>query len=119
MLGIKKYNPKFHTKLSQIINDHKTRLQGLKGKQEEIWGAREQVEDELFNDLPVRIKFKDCQIDLCAYKTDEYAVTFDQINLSDEIDYYGTDLVLRWEKNKLKEHNNCINKRIVKVELLN
>lgn len=40
MLGIKNYNPKFYTGLSQIINDHKTRLQGLKGKQiKEIWVA--------------------------------------------------------------------------------
>src|SRR5689334_22831579 len=104
MLGIKNYNPKFYTKLSQIIYDHKTRLQGLKGKQiKEIWVAWEQNEDEWFNDLPVIIRFEDCQLELCAYKTDEYAVTFDQIDLSDEIDYYGTDLVLRWEKNKLKE----------------
>ncbi|UYZ21172.1 hypothetical protein [Mesobacillus jeotgali] len=119
MLGIKDYNPKFYTELSQILNDHKTRLQGLKGKRiEEIWVAWEQEEDEWFKDLPVVIKFEDCQIELCAYKTDNYAITFDQINLSDEIDYYGTDLVLRWEKNKLKDLNNFINERIVKVEII-
>jgi hypothetical protein len=119
MLGIKNYIPKFYTELSQIINEHKTRLQGLKGKRiEEIWVAWEQDENEWFKDLPVIMRFEDCQIELCAYKTDEYAVTFDQINLSDEIDYYGTDLVLSWEKNKLKELNNCINKQIVKVEII-
>ena len=119
MLGIKNYNPKFYTELSQIINDYKTRLQGLKGKQiEEIWVAWEQNDDKWFNDLPVIIRFEDCQLEICAYKTDEYAVTFDQIDLSDEIDYYGTDLVLRWEKNKLKEPNKCINKRIVNVEII-
>ncbi|MEH7482629.1 hypothetical protein V7157_16540 [Neobacillus drentensis] len=118
-LGIKNYNPKFYTELSQIINDHKTRLQGLKGKQiEEIWVAWEQNEDDWFNDLPVIIRFEDCQLELCAYKTDEYAVTFDQIDLSEEIDYYGSDFVLRWGKNKLKELNKYMYKRIVKVEII-
>jgi hypothetical protein len=119
LLGIKNYYPKFYTDISYIINDHKTKLQSLKGKQiEEIWVAWEQNEDEWFKDLPVIIKFEDCQLELCAYKTDEYAISFDQIDLSEEIDYYGTDFILRWEKNKFNELNKCIKKRIVKVEII-
>lgn len=119
MIGIKNYNPKYYTKPFQIINDHKTRLQGLNGKQiKEIWVAWEQNEDEWFNDLPVIIRFEDCQLELCANKFDEYAVTFDQIDISEEIDYYGADFVIRWEKNKLKELNEYINKQIVKIEII-
>jgi hypothetical protein len=119
ILGIKNYNPKFYNDLSQLINNHKPRLQGLKGKQiKEIWVAWEQTEDAWFKDLPVIIRFEGCQLEICAYKTDEYAVSFDQIDVSEAIDYCGTDFVLRWEKNHLKDLNNFINKRILKVEII-
>ncbi|MEH7074268.1 hypothetical protein [Neobacillus drentensis] len=119
MFGIKNYHPEFYSDLSHLIDEHKTRLQGLKGKIiEEVWVAWEQNQDEWFNDLPVILRFDDCQLELCAFKTDQYAITFDQIDLSEVIDYYGTDFLLSWEKNKLKELNQCIKKRIVKVELI-
>ena len=86
MLGIKSYNPQFYTALSQIIKDQKIRLQGLKGKKiKGIWVAWEEISDEWFSDLPVIIRFEDCQLELCAYKSGEYAITFDQIDLSEEI----------------------------------
>ncbi|WOD65822.1 hypothetical protein NQZ71_21765 (plasmid) [Niallia taxi] len=119
MLGIKSYNPKLYTELSQIIKDQKIRLHGLKGKMiKDILVAWEEYSDEWFNDLPVIIRFEDCQLELCAYKSGEYAITFDQIDLAEEIDYYGTDFLLRWEQNKLMQLAEFINKRIDKVEII-
>ncbi|RVT59826.1 hypothetical protein [Niallia taxi] len=119
MLGIKSYNPKLYTELSQIIKDQKIRLQGLKGKKiKDIWVAWEKNSDEWFNDLPVIIRFEDCQLELCAYKSGEYAITFNQIDLTEEIDYYGTDFLLSWEQNKLMQLAESINKRIDKVEMI-
>ncbi|MGG0179151.1 hypothetical protein [Gottfriedia acidiceleris] len=119
MLGIKNYNPKFYTELTHIIIDYKKKLDKIKGKKiEGIWIAWNQEDDEWFNDLPVVIKFEDCQLELCANKTDEFAVSFDEINMSDEIEYFGTDIVLKWENNKLSEFKKCINKRIDSIEII-
>lgn len=119
MLGIKSYNPKLYTEQSQILKDQKIRLQGLKGKKiKDIWFAWEKNSDEWFNDLPVIIRFEDCQLELCAYKSGEYAITFNQIDLTEEIDYYGTDFLLSWEQNKLMQLAESINKRIDKVEMI-
>jgi len=119
MLGIKSYNPKLYTEQSQILKDQKIRLQELKGKKiKDIWFAWEKNSDEWFNDLPVIIRFEDCQLELCAYKSGEYAITFNQIDLTEEIDYYGTDFLLSWEQNKLMQLAESINKRIDKVEMI-
>ncbi|MED4040614.1 hypothetical protein [Niallia taxi] len=119
MLGIKSYNPKLYTEQSQILKDQKIRLQGLKGKKiKDIWFAWEKNSDEWFNDLPVIIRFEDCQLELCAYKSGEYAITFNQVDLTEEIDYYGTDFLLSWEQNKLMQLAESINKRIDKVEMI-
>lgn len=119
MLGIKSYNPKIYTEQSQILKDQKIRLQGLKGKKiKDIWVAWEKNSDEWFNDLPVIIRFEDCQLELCAYKSGEYAITFNQIDLTEENDYYGTDFLLSWEQNKLMQLAESINKRIDKVEMI-
>ncbi|WP_437833821.1 hypothetical protein ACQRXC_22955 (plasmid) [Niallia taxi] len=119
MLGIKSYNPKIYTEQSQILKDQKIRLQGLKGKKiKDIWFAWEKNSDEWFNDLPVIIRFEDCQLELCAYKSGEYAITFNQIDLTEENDYYGTDFLLSWEQNKLMQLAESINKRIDKVEMI-
>lgn len=119
MLDIKNYNPKFYTQPTHIIKDHKARLDELKGKKiEGIWIVWNQDDDEWFNNLPVIIKFEDCQLELCANKTDEFAVTFDEINMSNEIDYFGNGNVLKWEKNKLNSFSKCINKRIVSIEII-
>jgi len=119
MLGIKNYNPKFYTEPPHIIRDYKVRLDKLKGKKiEEIWVVWNQDDDEWFNNLPVIIKIGDCQLELCAFKTDEFAVSFDEINMSNEIDYFGTGIVLKWEKNKLIEFDKCISQRIVTVEII-
>lgn len=94
-------------------------LEGLIGiKIIEFWVAWEEKEDEWFNDLPVIISFEDWQLELCAYKSGEFAITFDQIDLAEEIDYYGTDSLLKWEIDKMPKLNECRNKPVVKVEII-
>lgn len=119
MLGIKDYNPKIYTNPSDILKDHKVQLERLKGKHiQEIWVAWEQGSDEWFRDCPVIIRFEECQIELCAFKWDEYFITFDKISVLQNIDWYGTDLQIKWEKNKISELNFAINKRINDIEII-
>jgi hypothetical protein len=119
MFGIKNYNPKMYTNPSNIIEDHRTALEGLIGKNvQEIWVAWEQDKDEWFNDCPVIIRFENCQLELCAYKTDEYAVSFDKILVSQDLCWYGTDLKLNWEKNKLEDLNFAIAKPVNGIEII-
>ncbi|MDN4608651.1 hypothetical protein [Sporosarcina highlanderae] len=119
MLGIKDYNPKIYTNPSGILKDHKVQLERLKGKQiQEIWVAWEQASDEWFRDCPVIICFEECQIELCAFKWDEYFVTFDEISVLQDIEWYGTGLPIKWEKNKINGLNFAINKRINGIEII-
>lgn len=117
ILGIKNYNPKLYENPNKIIAEHKYKLETLKEQTiEEIWVSWDPINDEWFNDLPVIIIFKTCQLELCAYKTNQYAVTFDQIDLSQEIDYFGTKL--GWEKNKLVVLNKFLQRNIKNVEMI-
>lgn len=117
IFGIKNYNPKLYEESFGIIAEYKCKLESLKGQTiEELWVSWDNNNDEWFNDLPVILKFKTCQIELCAYKTNQYAVTFDQIDLSQEINYFGTKLV--WKKNKLVELNKFLKKGINTVEII-
>lgn len=119
MLGIKDYYPKIYTDPSGILNDHKVQLESLKGKHiQEIWIAWEQASDEWFRDCPVIIRFEECQIELCAFKSDEYFITFDKISVFQNIEWYGTDLSIKWEKNKINELNFAINKCINDIEII-
>lgn len=119
MLGIKNYNPKMYTNPSAIIEDHGTKLEALIGKYiQEIWVVWEQAENEWFNDCPVIIGFEDCQLELCAYKTDEFAVTFNQILVSENPSWYESDLKLQWEKNKLAEWDFIAGKKVMEIEII-
>ena len=71
-----------HEESFKIIAEYKYKLESLKGQTiEELWVSWDSINDEWFNDLPVILKFKTCQLELCAYKTNQYAVTFDHIDL--------------------------------------
>ncbi|WP_046173552.1 hypothetical protein [Domibacillus indicus] len=119
MLGIKNYNPKMYTNPSTIIGDHRTKLEALIGRNvKEIWTVWAQDEHEWFNDCPVVICFEDRQLELCAYKTNEYAITFDEILVSQGLSWYGSDLKLNWEKNKLEELNFAIGKKVMGIEMI-
>ncbi|MDV6377055.1 hypothetical protein ORD22_02095 [Sporosarcina sp. GW1-11] len=119
MLGIKHYNPKIYTNPSDILKDHKVQLERLKGKHiKEIWVAWEQDSDEWFRDCPVIIRFEECQIELCAFKWDEYFITFDKISVLQDIEWYGTDLRIQWEMNKIDRLNFAINKCINDIEII-
>ncbi|MDL4839473.1 hypothetical protein [Aquibacillus rhizosphaerae] len=119
MLGIKNFNPKIYTNSSDIIEDHRTKFEYLIGKNvQEIWVAWGHDENTWFNDCPVIIRFEDCQLELCAYKTDEYAVTFNEILISQELNWYGTDLKLSWKKNMLEDLHFAIGKRVNRIEII-
>ena len=119
MLGVKDYNPKLYTDLSSILKDHKRSLEKLKGQRiMGIWAAWDQSGDEWFNNCPVVVAFEDCQIELCAYKTDEYIITFNEVNVRDEIDWYGTELRLKWEKDKLANLGIAVNKEVKAMEII-
>lgn len=119
MFGIKDYRPEIYTDSFSIMKDYKERLESLKGKSiKEIWAAEEQTSGEWFPDCPVIICFDECQIELCAYKQDEFLLSFDTISVSQPIDWYGTDFVLAWEKNKLFGLDFAVNQQIQAIEVI-
>lgn len=119
MLGIKHYHPKMYTNPSNILEDHGTKLEALIDKHiQEVWVVWEQTKHEWFNDCPVIIGFEDGQLELCAYKTNEFAVTFDQIFVSQDPSWCESDLKLHWEKNKLAEWDFILGKKMMGIEIM-
>lgn len=119
MLGIKNYNPIMYTNVSNLIENYRIQLEGLIGKTiQKIWVAWEQDQDEWFNDCPVIICFDECQLELCAYKMDEFAVTFDKILVSQKLCWYGTDLKLNWEENKMEDLHDVRGKKVMEIEMI-
>lgn len=108
-----------YTNVSNLLEDHRTQLEGLIGKTiQKIWVAWEQNQDEWFNDCPVIICFDECQLELCAYKMDEFAVTFDKILVPQKLCWYGSDLKLNWEENKMEDLHDVRGKQVIGIEMI-
>ncbi|WP_026908318.1 hypothetical protein [Paucisalibacillus globulus] len=119
MFEFHNYSPKIYTYVSDIIMDYKSHLIHLKGKKiVDIWIAWDKDNNEWFNDCPVLIGFYDCQLELCAYKSDEYKISFNQIPVSQSIDWYGTDFKLEWVKNKLPSLTSLNNQLVKHIEII-
>jgi hypothetical protein len=113
------YSPKIYSNVPNIIQDHKNCLKQLKGKKiTDIWIAWDKDNNEWFNDCPVVISFEDCQLELCAYKSDEYKISFNEIPIFQPIDWYGTNFNLEWVKNKLPFQASLTNKRVKHMEII-
>lgn len=118
MLGIDNYTPIFYTDSAQLVANEKEKLTSLIGQRiKEIWVAWEQEEDYWFNNLPVLFKLENCQLELCAYKSEEYAITFNQINVNNSVDFFGA---VKWEKDKLTQLKLTpyMNQKINSIEIM-
>ncbi|WP_078379864.1 hypothetical protein [Sutcliffiella halmapala] len=118
MLGIDNYTPIFYTDSAQLVANEKEKLTSLIGQRiKEIWVAWEQEENYWFNSLPVIFILENCQLELCAYQSEVYAITFNQINVDDSVDFFGA---VKWEKDKLKQLNltSYINQEVISIEIM-
>ncbi|WP_338753619.1 hypothetical protein [Bacillus sp. FJAT-52991] len=119
MLGINGYQPKFYEDASSILHDFKYDIRELKGQKiKEIWVAWDQMSDEWFADCPVIIRFEESQIELCAYQIGKFAITFHQVDVCQQLDWYGTELKLMWAKNKLDDLQFAVGQQVKEIEII-
>ena len=105
MLGIENYNPKFFSSTKDITAELGPKLKNLVGKKLlEVWIVWDTNDNEWFRDCPVVLNIEGTQLELCNAKTDELAVTFDAIDMSQNINWYDIDdFKLEWRKEPFSE----------------
>lgn len=120
MLGIENYNPKFFSSTTDIITELSQKLRNLVGKKLlDVWIVIDTNDNTCFKDCPVVLNIEGTQLELCNYKTDELAITFNTIDLSKKINWYDIDdFKLEWRKEPLSELSAVINRKIRKIELI-
>jgi hypothetical protein len=119
MLGIKGYYPKIYTKPINLLKEQKPEFEELLGKTiNDILIVWDQTNKEWFCDYPVIFSFDHCKLELCAHKFDEYLISYNQIRVSNDIYWQESDLLLKWEKNKLEITQSAIGQVITKIEII-
>ncbi len=48
----------------------------------------------------------------------EYLLSDNQIRVSNDMDWHESDLLLKWEKSKLKDTQSAIGQMIIKIEII-
>ncbi len=120
MLGIENYNPKFFSSATDITAELGRKLKNLVGKKLlEVWIVWDTNDNEWFRECPVVLNIEGTQLELCNAKTDELSITFDIIDMSQNINWYDIeDFKLEWRKEPLSELSLVIDKKIINIELI-
>lgn len=120
MFGVETYNPKFFMDVYQICEKYEQHFKELIGKYiSETWIVWDKNHNEWFRDCPIIFNINGIQLELCAYKLDQFAITFNEINLSEKLDWYGMDeFDLEWRRDAFAELLQIKNKLIKNIEII-
>lgn len=120
VFGIKNYTPTFYEDKNKFIEEHRNKLRSLIGLNiDEVWTVHDASDGLFWGDSPVIIGVKGKQLEFCSFKDNEIAVTWDEIDLEEKLDWYGNrDLNLEWRKNAIENINDIIGQAIKKIEVI-
>lgn len=120
MLGIESYNPHFYSNTSDIIVELGQELKKLIGKKIlEVWTVYDINDNEWFADCPVVLNIEGIQLELCTTKLDELSITFNTIDMSEELNWYDIDdFKLEWRKECTPDLLLIKNKKVKNIELI-
>ncbi|MDJ0953667.1 MAG: hypothetical protein QNJ81_08305 [Acidimicrobiia bacterium] len=100
MLGIDGYEPEWFDSGVALMDRHADRLALLKGRTlTSHWVVRDLGEGDWFEDTPVVLAFGDQRLEIACWQLDQMAVSWGEIDLSQSLDWYDTDLHLEWQVN--------------------
>jgi hypothetical protein len=93
MFTNKNFKPQFFTEAQKGLELHGDKLIDLIGKEiTGSWILWDNDQNEWFSDAPVVIEIEHAiQLELLANKTEEFSITFDAIDLSEEPTWFGDD----------------------------
>ncbi len=120
MFGIESYYPHFYTDTKEIIKELGLKLSNIKDKRIidvlVVWDTKN---ENWFKDCPVVLNIEGIQLELCANKIDELSITFNTIDMSQKIDWYGIDeFKLEWRKEPFSDLLLAKGKKIKNIELI-
>ncbi len=97
MLGIEGYDPQWHHDATVLAAAHRHRFSRIIGRELLAgWLMWDVSERGWFADGPVILGFGDTNVEITHRKFDECAITWDQVDMSAAIDWYGTGISLDW-----------------------
>lgn len=120
-LGIQNYNPQFHEDANQLVEKHKKELELLIGQSIiEIWILWNLTEDEWYTIAPVVIVTDAMQIEVCANKINEYSITFNTIDINQEVEPsdMGDEEVWFYKWKKYQSSNLFMNRQITGIYVI-
>ncbi len=120
MLGMDSYNPHFYSESSNIIIELGQELKKLIGKEIfDIWVVYDSNNNEWFKDCPIVLNVEGIKVELCAFKFNEFAITFNTIDMSEKLNWYDIDdFDLEWRKEPIDDLLLVKDKKICNIELI-
>lgn len=120
MFGIKNYTPMFFEDKNKFTKKHRNKLRSLIGLNiDEVWTVHDASNGLFWAESPVIIGVEGNQLEFCSFKDNEIAVTWDEIDLEEKLDWYGIqDLNLEWRKNAIENINDIIAQAIREIEII-
>ena len=116
-LGIPGYRPQHVESGADLSADERYRLQRLVGRElVASWAAWDLGDDTWFVDAPVVLDFGD-RLEVAAFKT-HLCLSWDAIDVSEPLDWYGTPFELRWRRDPLPAVNALLDRTVTAVALL-
>ena len=116
-LGIKNYKPFFLDTTHELVNQNITLLNSLIGKNIlEVYTVWSLEYNKEWTDSPIVLKLNDIQLELCAFKFDEFSLTVNTIDLSSDVNWHG-DNKFKWKT--YKEYDDFRINDIAIIELKN
>ena len=120
MFGIENYNPHFNSSTKEIVTKVGEELKKLIGKKiTETWVVWETKNNKWFKDCPVVINIEGIQVEICTSKVEELSITFNTIDMSNELNWYDIDdFKLEWREGAFSELLLGKDKKINSVEII-
>lgn len=116
MLGIAGYQPDWFDASDELMKHHGDRLASLIGLPlTSHYAVQDRQRGDWFEDGPIALVFGDEQLEIACWKMSEVAVSWGQIDVTESIDWYGTDLDLRWQANWLPPISQALGHRVTGV----
>jgi hypothetical protein len=104
----------------KFIEGHGDKLRSLIGLNiDKVWTVHKAQNGEFWADCPIIIGVEGKQLEFCSFKDNKIAVTWDEIDLGEKLDWYGNqELNLEWRRNAIENIAHIIGKAIRKIEVI-
>lgn len=116
--GIADYEPRYCTTVDEVTRTIGDNLRQIIGRPFSaaylIWDQ----DDEWHPDGPVVLRFKDLQLEICAWGLDKLSLTFNEIDLGHSPSWYDSSVTLKWRLDPFEEFVGLVDGRVEAISVL-